>query len=480
MPESTTNEQSLIANAQELHQLGLLPQALAAYNKALKLAPKNASLLLQMGQLQQDLDQHGRAANYFERAIKADPSHVPAYIQLAISLTRLARIKEAITACRKAIELEPNLFEAHYQLASLLAHANEHDLARQAYQNALRLNPSSASVHYNLGVLDQIAMKPAHAINHYRQALAFAPDHVDAMINLSVALCETGQTNEAKRINDKALSLNPSVAQAHFNAHTHWIAQGQMQQAIESLRRALALEPNNEKYQAFLGVVLDYAGQHDQANAFLTPHKPSKLYKADIQAWQFLSQQPKQPKMLAHAYAVFEYALQQARTDGLVLEFGVYHGTSINQIAALTDATVHGFDSFQGIPQAWNSEPAGSYSTEGELPTVAANVQLHAGWFTETIAPFLLAHSEPVRLMNIDCDLHSSTETVLSSFHDRIGAGTVLVFDEFIGNESWQDDEFKAFEQAAERYNWRYEVLCFCFMTKQVAIRITGHAEPAA
>lgn len=478
MPEQPTQKDMLIAQAQELHQLGLLSQALAAYNKALKDSPKDPVLLFMMGQLQQDLDQHERAVNYFERAVKCDPSHALAHLYLSISLGQLARNKKALEACQRALALDPNLFEGHYQLATLHARLNDTPSARQAYHRALAINPNAASVHYNLGVLASIEMKPIQAIDHYEQALLFQSDHVDSMINLSVALCEVGQIDRAKEINRRALALNPSRAEAHFNAHTYQLNDDQLQEAVESLRRAHELAPHNEKYQAFLGVMLDYCGLPEQAAPFLSPAKPSKLYAADIEAWQYLSQQPKKPVMLANAYALFKFALVRARSDGLILEFGVYQGTSINQIASLVDAPVHGFDSFEGIPEAWNDEPAGSYSTQGELPAVADNVTLHVGWFSDTIPGFIANHRDPVRLMNIDCDLYSSTETVLGSLSEQIGNGTVLVFDEFIGNESWRDDEFKAFEQAAARFGWLYEVLGFCFMTKQVAILITGHANP--
>jgi hypothetical protein len=85
---------------------------------------------------------------------------------------------------------------------------------------------------------------------------------------------------------------------------------------------------------------------------------------------------------------------------------------------------------------------------------------------------FLKHHHEPVRFLNIDCDIYSSTKTVLNLLALQIVAGTVIVFDEYIGNEHWREDEFKAFQEAVDQYSWSYEYLGFSVYTKQVAVRI--------
>ena len=75
--------------------------------------------------------------------------------------------------------------------------------------------------------------------------------------------------------------------------------------------------------------------------------------------------------------------------------------------------------------------------------------------------------------MNIDCDIYSSTKFVLECFAEQIIPGTVIVFDEYIGNKNWREDEFKAFQEAVGIHGWEYEYLCFSFMTQQVVVRIS-------
>ena len=94
----------------------------------------------------------------------------------------------------------------------------------------------------------------------------------------------------------------------------------------------------------------------------------------------------------------------------LVLEFGVFSGRSINHLAATVgdEHLVHGFDSFEGLPEFWRDGYAAGAFAVGELPIVARNVRLVKGWFDQTLQPFLDENSGLVALVHIDCDLYSS------------------------------------------------------------------------
>ena len=136
------------------------------------------------------------------------------------------------------------------------------------------------------------------------------------------------------------------------------------------------------------------------------------------------------------------------------------------------DQDVRGFDSFEGLPEAWHDEPKGSYTTKGVIPSVPENVTLHQGWFEDTLPGFVGNNQAPVRFMNIDCDTYNSTKTILELLAEQIIPGTVIVFDEYIGYGNWREDEFRAFQEAVLKYGWKYEYLGFSFMTNQVVVRI--------
>jgi hypothetical protein len=171
---------------------------------------------------------------------------------------------------------------------------------------------------------------------------------------------------------------------------------------------------------------------------------------------------------------VLQRALQACSVEGLTLECGVYFGRSLRLIAAATPGPVHGFDSFQGLPEAWNAaEGAGAYSTAGRLPNIAGNVTLHAGWFADTLPAFFARHAGPVRLLHVDCDLYSSTRTVLEHAGPRLVPGSVVVFDDLLGYPGYEQHELRALEEFTAAHGIGWYLIAACLMGREVAIRIT-------
>lgn len=148
--------------------------------------------------------------------------------------------------------------------------------------------------------------------------------------------------------------------------------------------------------------------------------------------------------------------------DGLYLELGVYSGGTLSCIADFfPKRTVDGFDSFEGLPEAWRWGFAkGAFSLEGALPAVPANARLHKGWFADTLPAFLAARpNETVVFLHVDCDLYSSARDALALLAPRIAPGTVIVFDELVNYPGWDRGEFRALVEATLERGWEFEWL---------------------
>jgi hypothetical protein len=62
-------------------------------------------------------------------------------------------------------------------------------------------------------------------------------------------------------------------------------------------------------------------------------------------------------------FELLKAALAQVKVNGLYLKSGVASGRSINFIMQHVGQTVHGFDSFEGLPEDWTAGEGKGHST---------------------------------------------------------------------------------------------------------------------
>lgn len=172
---------------------------------------------------------------------------------------------------------------------------------------------------------------------------------------------------------------------------------------------------------------------------------------------------------------LMKLALSKVQTDGLYLEFGCgWQAKSINFLAKQIPGDIHGFDSFEGLPDDWfGNLGKKSFSAHGRLPIVRDNVQIHAGWFDKTLPEFVEKYPSPVAFLHIDCDIYVSTKTVFDWLGDRIHSGTVIQFDEYFNYPGWQQHEYKAFQEFITQKQLTYQYLGYCNSGFSVAVIIT-------
>lgn len=170
---------------------------------------------------------------------------------------------------------------------------------------------------------------------------------------------------------------------------------------------------------------------------------------------------------------LLDYALGEVKLGGQYLECGVFTGGTIRHIARrLPGATIHGFDSFEGLPEAWAGFTLGrrAFSVGGRLPRVPGNVVLHKGWFRDTIPAWTQGAAGPVAFLHIDCDLYSSTVDILTALGERLQPGSVIVFDEYFNYPGWEQHEYKAWQEFTTERQIHYDYLAYA--RQQVAVRI--------
>lgn len=141
---------------------------------------------------------------------------------------------------------------------------------------------------------------------------------------------------------------------------------------------------------------------------------------------------------------VIELAVQLARpVPGHIVEFGVWKGESVRVIrdelwrSAIWDPAqrrkrIYACDSFVGLPDDYEHLPAGTFATP--VPTLRG-VRVVDGPFESTLTADLATEVGRVSLAHLDADLYESTRCALDWLTPLVGAGTLLLFDEFAGED---------------------------------------------
>lgn len=170
---------------------------------------------------------------------------------------------------------------------------------------------------------------------------------------------------------------------------------------------------------------------------------------------------------------IWQYALKQLdHKRPISLELGVHKGESINFFSKqLPKFKFYGLDSFEGLREDWKGHDAtqGAFSLGGRLPKVNSNVTLVKGWFDETLPELLRTLSiEQIGFVHVDGDTYEAANEVFNSFKPL--AGTIILFDEYLGYPNWQNGEYRAWQEYCQKEDLQYEYLAFT--TSQALIRV--------
>ena len=401
------------------------------------------------GATKHELDE---ALLHFQGLVATEPETASNQLQLGLVAKRLNMMSVASAALRRANELQPDDGDTKREFCEILV---------------------------DMGYVEEAEVKLRELViqqeSEEQQQHAFGGPSRARMMLASLLLRDRGQRAEAFSVYREACDAGRLVWAVLAGVAAD--SMGEHAIARTYYETALADDQYDEDAALHLMLSLLRDGDVDGANklrATLPDHKTASVDYVLSTPVAFA------PSMHYFTCDMLQLALDHASMapapqDGLVLEFGVYHGKSIRMIAnhfGLSER-VDGFDTFEGIPEDWHFTKAGSYSTHGSLPPAPDNVQYHKGLFSDTLPGFLDDNKEkPIRFMNIDCDLYSSTKDIFDAVADRVVPGTVIIFDEYVMNPHWREDEFRAFGEAVEKHGWRYRYVGISVISQQAVVQI--------
>jgi len=181
-----------------LHKAKRYGEALSAFEQALRLDPKDASIYNFKGVVLCDLKRYNEALAAFEETLQFDPGFSMAYSNKGVALSGLKRYHEALDACEQAIRLDPNLPSGYKSKAEVLYHLKRYQEALPFCDYAIQLSPNDALVHNFKGNVLFNLNRYNEALAAFEQAIRLNPRLAVAYANKSGALKRLGRSKEAQ------------------------------------------------------------------------------------------------------------------------------------------------------------------------------------------------------------------------------------------------------------------------------------------
>jgi Macrocin-O-methyltransferase (TylF) len=166
-------------------------------------------------------------------------------------------------------------------------------------------------------------------------------------------------------------------------------------------------------------------------------------------------------RLAADRWGVFEVMASRVHDQRvLYLEFGVFKGRTTRYWSAKLrhpDTRLHGFDSFEGLPEEWAGQEKGMiFNARGQIPVIAdPRVQFFKGWFDRVLPDYVVPEHDRLLLI-MDADLYSSTSYVLRRLRPHICSGTLIYFDEM----NHVEHEPRAFDEFMRETSLAFKPVC--------------------
>lgn len=245
------NIEALLVLADAYTHEGNFADALAAYDRVIRLDSGIAQVHNNRGLVLAALGRQDEALASFDRAIALDRGLHDAQINRGNALRQLKRPDDALAAYERALALDPDLAAAWLGRGNIFFDLKRHHDSAASYGAALALN--AALPHAWLGRANVLCRLGhySQALAGYQQARALEPDFVAAWVGQGNLLCELRRYEEALLPYDRALALQPDLAEA-------WLGRGNVfhelkrhDEALAAYDQALAASP--ELSGAWLG-----------------------------------------------------------------------------------------------------------------------------------------------------------------------------------------------------------------------------------
>ncbi|MFM6578351.1 MAG: tetratricopeptide repeat-containing serine protease family protein [Dolichospermum sp.] len=173
--QSNTTASQLMARGNQLWRLRRYPEAIKAFDEAIKQKPEFIHLAYYgKGLALGSSGKYPEAITALELAVKFKPEFVPAWDTLSVVYRQSNQLDKALVAINAAIRLEPNNPNLYNEKYVVLSNLKKYKEAAAAINKAIELSPRAA-FYYNRGIVRNDLGDKQGAIDDYNQAIKINP-----------------------------------------------------------------------------------------------------------------------------------------------------------------------------------------------------------------------------------------------------------------------------------------------------------------
>ena len=154
-----------------------LQEAVAAFPKAIKIDPGNATYLNNLAEALFRLDEGKESIAHYRRAVQLEPANASILVNLGFTMRQLGRFEEAVIAYRKAIELDPDSSKGHIGYFNTMAKLGKLNEAIVEYRSALEQNPNNPIIRVHLGCALANTGRHEEALTEYQKTIYLKPKY---------------------------------------------------------------------------------------------------------------------------------------------------------------------------------------------------------------------------------------------------------------------------------------------------------------
>jgi len=239
--------------------------AIADFNEAIHLDPKNANLYRFRGFAWSNKQEFDRAIADFSEAIRLDPKSAFAYSNRGVTWKQKGEFDRAIADLNEAIRLNPKSDQTYLNRGGVWFSKGEFDRAIADFTEAIRLNPKLLMAYNDRGHSWMDKGDYERAIADFNEAIRIDPTFVVAYANRGEVWRLKGDLDRALVDQDEAIKIDPKAYVGYARRADTLRYKGEFERALADYDAALRILPDDAV--AHTGRGLTYERMNDLARA---------------------------------------------------------------------------------------------------------------------------------------------------------------------------------------------------------------------